>query len=1029
MVINSLLIQKNEEGEQHLSVEPELSNIDMRDSIASELLQIDDQDKNIENLKSKNSDTLSFLGKSIKERRRDSKNYLVPKFPEITLNEGGNLKEESMPHIPSSFPTTPLHLEESKDDEDWKFLRDARSPRSGSPIGSPGSPTPSVYHDAVGYRDEFWKGTGGSVVGAGLGITLGQSHDASTKRYYQHDMLVRTQESNFKLQKGLEECHKKIMVAQQQTVENKRKSTESQLSKGQYYEEEIQRMKDEHVSELSAQKEALQKAIKIEIGLEKARLVQEFSSRLSQEVTKACKKQELRIKQLNRTIRDLRGEKQEQEMDMEAYRENIASQGEELVKANKRVQELVHNLAGRNQEVERLHAKIGGLEKRSIEAQSLAEQTVKELQKSKRELEARQTKEDYAQYSISDAETRSEQSDSSVPHYWNAGRRTAAEPKNWELELSMLSEKLAKGKAVIESQSCQINLQREEIVNLAKTHEECDATIKVQRRKIQSLEVLPKRLFALSESFDNLNDQFQNLNKAEEQGKATIKQLQNDIDEFEATRAELKEAHECLIAKETDLNEMMIKLQQHEAVMKQQKKEIDELMISKTKLEKVQADIDAKETYLNDTMIKLQQHEAVIKQQKKEIAELMITKTKLEELQECLYAMENKLNESMNKLEGKDSIINQQQREIDELMIKKTKLEEVQEYLDAKETELNESMNKLEHKESIINQQQKEMDKLLITGIKLKEIQECLDAKQIDSDEAIIKLERNNEAILKQQQKKIDKLLITGIKLKQVQESLDLMQAKYDETMIKQKHDEAIISQQRKEIDQLVLIRANLKKEAQESLDSKQTELNETMSRLERDNAIIMHQQGEIQELAIARKKLQGSLSAKHTHLEKTMIELEQANQELQILSGREQQQQVKANAKLNEEAFKYIPQARPVLADDHSVNSNRNASTTRSSYAADKHNPLPNVGESARPLLLANPINNNNHNNNSATLPPPRETRLFGAGDISEYENIEDDDGYYYDDGHESLQEILQMAVAGGAAILRKLEMIPIGL
>ena len=971
--------QKNEEGEKDLSDEPELSDINIRDSVACELLQIDDHDRDNENIESKNPDTLSPLEKSIRERREDSRKCLIPKFPETTLNDQGNLKEEYMPHIHSSFPTTPLQLIESNEDENWKFMRDARSPRSGSPVSSPGSPTPSVYHDAVGDRDEYRKGTGGSVVGAGLGINLGQSHDESTKRY-QHDMPVRTQESNVKLQKELEECHKKMMVTEQQTVENRRKSTEWQLSKEQYYEEEIQRIKDEHISELSAQKEALQEAKKIEIGLEKAKMVQESSSRISQEVTKACKKQELRIKQLNRTIRDLRGEKQAQEMDMEVYREKIAGQGEELVKANKRVQELVHNVAGRTQEIERLHAKIGGLEKSSIEAQSLAEQTVKELQKSKRELEARQTKEDYTEYLISDAETRSE-SESSVPH-WNSGRRTA-EPKNWQLEFAMLSEKVAKGKAVIESQSCQINQLKEEIANLAKAREEDDATIKFQRRKIHSLEGLPQGLFALSERFDNLNDQFKNLNRAEEQGRATIKQLQNEIDEFGATRAELKEAHECLIAKETDLNETMIKLQQHEAVIKQQKEEIDELMITKTKLEEVQADLGAKETELNESMNKLESKDSIINQQQKEINELMITMTKLEE--KYLGAKETELNEIVSKLEGKDSIINQQQKEIDKLMITGIELKEVQEYLDAKETELNETTNKLEGKDSIINQQQKEIDKLLITGIKLKEVQECLDAKQIDSDEAIIKLERN-ESILKQQQEEIDKLLITGIKLKQVQESLDSMQAKLDETMIKQEHDEAIIKQQRKEIDELVLIRAKFN-EAQESLDSKQTELNGTMIRLERDKAIIKQQQGEIQELEITRarlKKLQGSLNAKHTYLEKTMIELEQANQELQVLRDREQQQQVKADAKL-EEAFEYNQQARPGLAD-HSVKSNRNASTRSSS--ADKQNLLP---------------------------------------DISDW-NIEDD-GYYYDDGYKSLHDILQMAVAGGAAILRKLEMTPIGL
>lgn len=954
--------QENEAEEQDLSAKPELPNIDMRDSIASELLQIDNRDKGNENMESNFFGSLPFLENSMGKRRKDSKKYLVAKFPEIALNEGGNLKEESLPQIPSSFPTDRLQFIESKEDKNWHFLRDARSPRSGSPVGSPGSPTPSVYYDALGDGDEDWKVTGGSLVGAGLGINLGQRHDESTKRH-QHDMLVRTQDSNSKLQKELEECQKKIMIAEQQAAENKRKLTEWQVSKEQYYKEEIQRINDEHVLELSAQKEALQKGIKIEIGLEKGQLTQEFSSKISQEVTKACKKQELRIKQLNRTIRNLRGEKQGQEMDMEAYREKIAGQGEELLEAERRALELRHRLDARNQEVERLHAKIGNLEKRSIEAQSLAEQTAKELQKSKRELEASQTKADYAQDSTPDGKTASE-SESSVRH-WNSGRRTA-EPKNRELELARLSEKLANGKAEIESQSCQINLLGEKIAKLTKAHEEDDTRIKVQRRKIQSLEGLPQSLVALSERFDKLKDQFHNLNRTEKQGRATIKQLQNEIDEFVSTRAELKEAHESLIAKETDLNETMIKLQHHEVVIKQQQKEIDELMIAKTKLKDVQEYLDAKETELNETMI---------------------------------------------KLERKESIIEQQQKEIDKLLITVIKLKEVQDSLDAKQADSDETIIKLERNESILKQQQKEIDKLLITGIKLKEVQESLDAKQIMLNETVIKLE-HDESIIKQQREEIGELVVTKIKLKLVQESLDSMKSKLNETMIKQEHDEAIIKQQRKEINKLVVTRARLK-EAQESVDSKQAELNETMIKLERDKAIIKQQQGEIQELSMTRarlKKLQGSLDAKHIYLEKTMIELAQANQELQNLL---RQQKEKADAKL-EESLK-SSQARPALAA-RSINSERIAGATSSYF--DKQNPLPNIGESGHRLAIPNI-------NNSATS-AIHETKLFGAEDISG--EIEEDHYNYYDDGHESLHDILRRAVAGGAAILRKLEMMPIG-
>lgn len=647
--------EENEGKEQDLSAQAELPNIDIKDSMASGLLQMDNREKENENIESINFDSIPFLENSMGKRRKASKKYLTPKFPEIILNEGRNLKEESWPQIPLSFPTYSSQFIESKEVENWHFLMDAQSPRSGSPVGSPGSPTPSVYHDALGDKDEDWKVTGGSLVGVGLGINLGQRHDESTKRH-QHDMLVRTQDSNANLQGELEESQRKIMIAKQQTAKNKTKLTEWQVSKEKYY-EEIQRINDEHVSEFNAQKEALQKAMKIEIGLEKAQLVQEFSSRISQEVTKGCKKQELRIKHLSRTIKNLRGEKQEQEMDMEAYREKIADQGEELLKANRRVLELEHSLKGRKQEVERLHAKIGGLEKRSIEAQSLAEQTVKELQKSKRELEDYKTKVDYAQDSTSDDKTEFE-SESRVRH-WNFGRRTA-EPNNRELELKILSEKLAEGKELIESQSCQINLLSEEIAKLAKIHEEDDTKIKSQRRKHHSLK---QSLFPLKESFEKLTDQFHNLKRTEEQGRATIKQLQNEIDEFEATRAQLKEAHESLIAKETDLNETVIKLQHHEAVIMQQQKEIDELVVTRARLKEAQESVDSKQTELKETMIKLERDKTIIKQQQGEIQELAITRARLKKLQECLSAKHTYLEKTSIELEQANQELQNLRRE------------------------------------------------------------------------------------------------------------------------------------------------------------------------------------------------------------------------------------------------------------------------------------------------------------------------------------------------------------------------------
>lgn len=660
---------------QDLSTKPKLPNMDMRDFIGSELPQIDNQDKDKLTIRLTNLDTISVLEDSMRERRETSKKYLTPKFPEIALNGGNNLKEQSPPHVSPSSLTKTLQYVELREDENCNFMRDAQSPRSGSPVGSPGNSAQSVYHDALGDRGKCWKQTGESPLGAGLGITLGQKHDESTKRL-QHDMLARAEESSVKLQKVLGECQKKSgMVDEQKATENQREWTEWGVSKERHYKEEFQRITDEHVSELNMQKETVQKAINIEIIREKAQLVQEFDSRISQEVTEACKIKELRINQLNRSNRNLREEKQGQEMDMEAYREKIACQEEDLLKANKRILELMHNLDERNQEVERLHVKIGGLEKKWTEAQLHNKQMAKELQKSKRELEASKMKADYSLDSTSDAETASG-SGSSMRH-WVSDRRTS-KSKIQELKLKNVSEQLAEGKAVIESQSCQINLLKEEVLNLAEAHEEDDTIIKVQRRKIHSLESLPQRLFALSESFDNLKDEFHNLSRIEEQGKATIKQLQNEIDEFVATRVELKEAHKSLIVKETDLNETMAKLQHGEAVIKQQQKEIDEFMITRIKLKEIHESLMAKETDLNETMIKLQHDEAVIKQQRTEIDDVLLVRAKLGEVQDSLDVKEIDLNETGIKLECDEAIIKQQQGEINQLVITRAKLKELQ---------------------------------------------------------------------------------------------------------------------------------------------------------------------------------------------------------------------------------------------------------------------------------------------------------------------------------------------------------------
>ena len=733
--------QENQGKEQDLSAKTELSSMHMGDFITSDLSQISNQDRDNKNLEATNYDTISLLEDSMKVRREDSK-YLTPKLPEITLNDGSDLKKKSPPHFTSLSPANTLQYVESKEDENRTFMRDAQSPRSGSPAGSPGSPAASVYHDALGDKEEYWKLTGGSLVEAGLGINLGQKHDESTKRL-QHDMLVRAQESNAKLQKELGECQKKgSMVDEQRAAEDRRKMTEWQVSKEQYYKEEIQMVKDEYASELKAQKESIQKALKLEIDREKAQLVQEFNSRISQEVTKACKKQELHIRQLNRTNRNLLEEKQGQEMDMEAYREKIASQEEDLLIANRRVPELMQSLDERNREVERLNARIGNLEKMSTEAQSHAERTRKELQKANQDLEATRKKVDYAIDSISDAESAS----GSGIRPWGSSRCTS-KSKNQELKLKVLSEQLAEGKAVIESQSFQMILLREESLDLARAHEEDDATIKNQRRKIQSLEALPRRLFALSESFDNLKDEFLNLSRVEEQGKAIIKQLKNEINGFAATREELEKTQKSLIAKETDLNKTKIKLQHNEAVIKQQQKEIEGLTKTRTKLKEVQESLAAKQTDLNEVMIKLQHNESIIKQQQKEIDGLMKTRTKLKEVQDSLAAKQTDLNETIIKLGHDESVIKQQQKEINEYVVTRAKLKQVQESLDAKQTDLNETRIKLQQDEAIIKQQRKQIHQLVAAMAKLKELQRALNAKQTGLEKTMKELEEVNHEL------------------------------------------------------------------------------------------------------------------------------------------------------------------------------------------------------------------------------------------------------------------------------------------
>ena len=104
---------------------------------------------------------------------------------------------------------------ESKEDEYWDFIDIMQIPHSGSPVSLSGSSVPSVYDDALGDREEFWKPTRESPI-TRPGINLSNMRDDNIKDP-QHKMLARAQKFNPKLQK------KRKMLAEQLAAESKRK--------------------------------------------------------------------------------------------------------------------------------------------------------------------------------------------------------------------------------------------------------------------------------------------------------------------------------------------------------------------------------------------------------------------------------------------------------------------------------------------------------------------------------------------------------------------------------------------------------------------------------------------------------------------------------------------------------------------------------------------------------------------------------------------------------------------------------------
>lgn len=599
----------NQDGNPELSVTPEVPNADSVE-IASELPQICTHDK--DDVKTSSHDKDEGKKKTASERQLDehSEQHLAPELPEIT----------------TSFPTgSSQRVEES-----WDFLEMIRSPRHGRSIDSSGSPDPSIYHDALRDSEELWILKGENPIEVGLGINLGNEHDKGMIKL-QNNIPARAQESNNKLQDEVEKCQEKVrMVDERLEAENQQK--------GAAWREEMEQ----------------------QINREKVQLRQEFNSRIAQEVTKACKEQELHIKQLNRRNRNLQEEKQGQEMDIEAYRRTIASQEDDLVHANRRILELTQCLDKRNREIE-------SLDKTAKEAISQAERRDEELEKAKQELDAIKKDVGY----VLDSASESEISPGPTLRAWNSGKGKSRS-KNTDLELKMVMKQLEEGKAVVASQSCEINLLKEEIVSLSKVHEEDETVIKNQKRRIHSLEGLSPRFLALSESFENLKEELDKLSKVEAHDKAIIKQQRNEIEELELKWAKFKEVQESLDAKQTDLNETMIMLERDEAIIKQQQRKIQELAIDKVKLEEMQNFLHAKQRDLLDT------------------------KAKLKEVQESRDAKKADLVESMVKLEHNESIIKQQQWEIDQLVIDKAKLKVMQRSLNTKQTDLEDKVMKLE---------------------------------------------------------------------------------------------------------------------------------------------------------------------------------------------------------------------------------------------------------------------------------------------------------------------------------------------
>lgn len=131
---------------------------------------------------------------------------------------------------------------------------------------------------------------------------------------------------------------------------------------------------------------------------------------------------------------------------MKAYRNTVASQEEDLLRANRRVLELMQTSDEQSQEIGRLHTTIRSLDKTAKEAISQAERTDIDAEHTENELEIAEKGMGYALDSASDAET----APGSSICAWGSSNYTFKGGSE-EHKLKMVTKHLSTKKALVES--------------------------------------------------------------------------------------------------------------------------------------------------------------------------------------------------------------------------------------------------------------------------------------------------------------------------------------------------------------------------------------------------------------------------------------------------------------------------------------------------------------------------------------------------------------------------------------------------